>query len=157
MLQKSSWNFLQTKREREREREEKKRKTRGYVSRCPNFIHSHPFVCFSSVSVHPSCIRSFVLFIRSVFVCLFVEEASYFCVMVFCHSHGVKLGLGKKLVFSVCGVSQHTRIVCAFCFSAKIKSPPHKGDSFKKIGHLCFVNIVRSYVLQSHLHCFFFF
>jgi hypothetical protein len=68
--------------ERERERK-KKRKTRGYVSRCPNFIHSHPFVCFSSVSVHLSCIRSFVLFIRSVFVCLFVEEASYFGVMVF--------------------------------------------------------------------------
>lgn len=65
----------------EREREREKRKTRGYVSRCPNFIHSHPFVrsfvCFTSVSVHLSFVRSFVLFIRSVFVCLLRRRAIF--------------------------------------------------------------------------------
>jgi hypothetical protein len=100
ILEKSSWNSLQTKRERER------RKTRGYVSRCPNFIHSHPFV--------RSFVRSFHSFCFCLFVCL---GGKLFLCEGFCHS------LGKKLVFSVSGVSQHTRTVCAFCFSTKIKSP----------------------------------
>jgi hypothetical protein len=71
----------------ERERERERRKTRGYVSRCPNFIHSHPFVRsfvhLFFLRLSASFLYSFVRSFHSFCFGQFVEEASYFCVMVF--------------------------------------------------------------------------
>lgn len=118
------------------DRERKKRKTRGYVSRCPNFIHSRPFVRLlffrPSASFLYSFVRSFFPFVLFLFVCWGGE---LFLCDGFCHAHGVQIqtSFGQFLAFR-----KYLRF-------------------WKKFGHLCFASTVHCYILQSHLHCCCFF